>query len=682
VQRQCGKIVLGCLFGLCAAIYADEGMWLFNQLPMERLRDRHNFEPTDEWIEHLRLASVRFGRGGSASFVSSKGLVITNHHVGARTLQKLSTLEHNYYHDGFHARSHADEIPAPDLELFQLVSIEDVTELVAKAVEPEMTAAEAAAARRAAIARIESESLETTKLRSDVITLYGGGRYHLYRYRRFTDVRLVWSPEMATAFFGGDADNFEYPRYCLDVCLFRAYENEKPAEIEHFFRVNDAAPTANQLVFVPGNPYRTERILTTAALKFERDKALPNRLDYLRRREILLQQYSLDGDEQKRRASGQLFGTQNGRKRSMGALQGLQDPEFFALRERVEDELRDAVRNHPDLKANSVAWDKIADVQRRQEGLLGQYASFHSQLYTIAETLVVKAIEDEKENEERLPEYRASGRHSLLKRLFSPAPIYDDLELASLADSLAKHVEEHGADDPFVQQILDGKSPRHRAAELIANTKLADVAVRKKLAEGDRQTLLDSDDSMLQLAWLMQDEWRRLRTARDELKEIERQAYAQIADALFTVYGESAYPDATGTLRLAFGTIKGYDEEGKTIPAFTTIGDAFADEDRHSAETPWKLPASWHAVREKIDLSTPLNFVSTPDITGGNSGSPVLNREGELVGLIFDGNIQSLTQGYLYREEPARAVSVHIAAVLELLREAYDADHLADELGR
>jgi hypothetical protein len=674
--------MLGCLFGLCATIYADEGMWLFSHVPTEQLKVRYEFEPTDDWIEHVRLASVRFGRGGSASFVSSNGLVITNHHVGARTLQKLSTQKHNYYHDGFHARTRAEEIPAPDLELFQLVSIEDVTERVTATVERDMTTTEAAAARRAVIARIESESLKTTNLRSDVITLYGGGRFHLYRYRRFSDVRLVWSPEMATAFFGGDADNFEYPRYCLDVCLFRAYEDDKPAKIEHFFRVNDAVPKAEQLVFVSGNPYRTERILTTAALRFERDKALPNRLDYLRRREILLQQYSLGGDEQKRRASGPLFGTQNGRKRAMGALGGLQDPEFFALREKVESELRDRVHRRPDLTEACGAWDKIAETLRQQEEMLGQYASFHSQLYTIAETLVVKSIEDEKENEERLPEYRTSGRQSLLKRLFSPAPIYDDLERASLADSLAKHVEEHGADDPFVRQILDGKSPRRRAAELIAGTKLGDVAERRKLAELDRQVLIDSDDPMIQLAWLMQEEWRRLRTARDELEEIERQAYARIADAMFTVYGDSTYPDATGTLRLAFGTIRGYDEDGALVPAYTTIGDAFTDEARHSAEPPWRLPPSWQAAREEIEMATPLNFVSTPDITGGNSGSPVLNRDGELIGLIFDGNLQSLTQGYLYREEPARAVSVHIAAVLELLRNAYDAEHLAEELGR
>ncbi|MCA9262622.1 MAG: S46 family peptidase, partial [Planctomycetales bacterium] len=644
---------------------ADEGMWLYNDLPSSHLRESYGFSPSEEWANHVMLSSVRFNVGGSASFVSSMGLVLTNHHVGADTLHKLSSAEHNYYEDGFYARSVDEEIQAPDLELNQLVSIEDVTERVNAAVDAGMNAADAFVARRAVMSTIEKESLDATGFRSDVVTLYGGAKYHLYRYKKYTDVRLVWAPEAAIAFFGGDADNFEYPRYCLDVCIFRVYEDGKPARIEHYLKMSKNGAADGELVFVSGNPGRTQRIFTMAALKYERDHYLPYVMSYLHRREILFQQFGLLGEEQERRARDELFGIQNSRKARGGMLQGLQNPNVMQAKAEAEQALRAKVQNDADLRKYVSAWETIASVQERKKELLGQTSGFSSQLFGIANTLVFMAAEDQKPNSERLREYTESARESLHQQLFSTAPIYLDLEQAKLSDSIALFVERRGGDHPLVQSVLAGKSPEARAAELLAKTQLVNVDVRRKLAEGGQSAIDNCDDPLVQLAQLMEPEARRLREIDEELAELERQAYAQITDAQFAVQGTDTYPDATFTLRLAFGPVRGYQEAGQSIPAWTTIGGAFEHEQTHGGKAPWKLPKSWHAAKSSLDASVPFNFVSTADIIGGNSGSPVFNREAELVGVIFDGNIQSLTSDYFYSDEVARAVSVHSSGVLE-----------------
>ena len=662
-------------------VRADEGMWLFNDLPKAQLASKYGFEPSDDWARHVMLSCVRFNSGGSASFVSSNGLVLTNHHVASDTLQKLSTPTANYVEDGFLAKSPADEIKAPDLELNQLVSIEDVTRRVNGAVKGDMSTAEAFRARRAAMAEIEKESLETTKLRSDVITLYGGAQYHLYRYKKYTDVRLVWAPETKAAFFGGDPDNFEYPRYCLDVALLRVYEDDKPAKVEHFLKFSKDGASEGELVFVAGNPGRTQRIFTVAALKYLRDKRLPYVLDILRRAEILLQQFSYEGKEQERRARDELFGVQNSRKAVTGMLQGLQNPLFIRQKQKQERQLLAKLRADVQSNKNATAWDTIAEVQARRAELLGQSATFRSRPYRIAEQLVLMAAEDQKPSADRLREYRDSARESLQQQLFSPAPMYDDLETTKLADQLAQFVERRGGDDELVAKVLDGQSPRDRASALIRGTKIQDVETRRTLASGGIAAINASSDPLIRLARMLESEYRRLREISDELEELERQAYAKITEATIATQGTSNYPDATFTLRLAFGTVKGYVEDGKDVRSWTTMGGAFQHETAHGAEGDWVLPESWQDNQKRIDLATPLNFVCTADIIGGNSGSPVINRKAELVGVIFDGNIQSLTSDYMYSDEVARAISVHSNAIREALRNIYDAEALADELG-
>lgn len=661
---------------------ADEGMWLFNDLPVELLKQRHGFEPSAAWSEHLMRASVRFNSGGSGSFISSSGLVLTNHHVGADTLHKLSTADRNLMEDGFLAGAADAELKAPDLELSQLISIRDVTDEVQAAVSAGTSTAAAATARRAVIARLEKSATETGRLRGQVVTLYGGARYHLYQYRLYSDVRLVWAPETAIAFFGGDADNFEYPRYCLDACIFRVWEDGQPATTPDFLRWSADGPQENDVVFVSGNPARTSRIQTVAALSHQRDHALPATLDRLRRYEILLQQYGLRGTEQARRARDELFSIQNSRKARLGMLAGLQDPRVMQIKTTAEQELLQAVRQDPELRQLAGAWDKVAATASERAQHSSGIPSIRSTLLRRALQLLQLAEEDQKPDEERLPEFSDASRASLEQQLFSDAPIYADLEQVLLAEWISELLEARGADDPLCIEVLGGLSGAERAAAAISSSRLSDPAVRRELASSGLQALQQSADPLLKIAALLNPEIRRDRESEDALAEQDRQAYAAIAEAGFAVRGTSVYPDATFTLRLSFGPVSGYEQNGESIPAWTTIGGAWKHQQQHAGQTDYSLPASWQQAHDKLNLQTPFNFVCTADIIGGNSGSPVVNREGELVGLIFDGNIQSLPGNYIYTDRQARAVSVHSSAIREALRVVYRANRIVEELGR
>ncbi|TWT68186.1 Peptidase S46 [Crateriforma conspicua] len=672
----------GALGGTAVTLYGDEGMYLFNDLPKETLKSRHDFEITQAWADHLRLSSVRFNSGGSGSFVSSDGLVLTNHHVASDTLHKLSTPERNLIDDGFTARSIDEELKAPDLELNQLHSIENVTDRVNAAVDDDADPETAFKQRRAIIATIENESFESTGFRSDVITLFGGAQYHLYRYKKYTDVRLVWAPETAAAFFGGDADNFEYPRYNLDATLMRVYEDGKPAKLEHFLAWNDQPLQGGELVFVSGNPGRTQRIYTVDALRYLRDDRLPYVLDYLRRKEILMQQFSLNGAEAKRRGRDELFGIQNARKAYTGMLAGLQNPQTFAAKKGREDKLLAAIADDASLAPLADAWQDVAKLQKEKADMLDQSVNLRSSLFSLAMNTVLLAEEDTKPNEQRLSEFTDAGRESLLQRLLSTAPIYDDLETVKLADELSRLIEVRGADDDLVVEILAGKGPRERAAEIVAGTRMNEVPYRKELVDGGRAVVLQSDDPMIQLARWLEPEYRRIREINEKIDERERQAYAKITEATTAVEGTGGYPDATFTLRLAFGTVNGYDEDGKWIEPTTDFAGAFTHAADHEGQEDFDLPSRWYDAKDRLDLSTQLNFVCTADIIGGNSGSPVVDRDGKLVGLIFDGNIQSLTADYLYSDEQARAVSVSAVGIREAIEKIYQAPDLAKSLGQ
>ena len=689
------KLALFAVFGLLPAIslHSDEGMWLFNNPPTKILQEKYHFQPTPEWLEHVQKSSVRFDNGGSGSFVSADGLVMTNHHVGAGCLQKLSTKENNFVAIGFEAKSSAEEPKCADLELNVLMSMEDVTARIEGAVQPGMDDAAAEKARRAEINKIEKESHDKTGLRSDVVTLYNGGQYQLYRYKQYTDVRLVFAPQQSIAFFGGDPDNFEYPRYDLDICFFRVYENDKPVHVEHYLKWSESGAAEGNLIFVSGHPGRTERGDTVANLLYQRDYAVPGTLNLLRRREVLLGNYSERNAENARRAEHDLFGIKNSRKALLGRLAGLQDPDIIGKKRVEEKELRDAVAKDPKLsQADGSGWDEVAAtlktlIQIRDEynlfaiGPQRSAQAFDSDLFDIAIKLVRLAEETQKPNGERLREYSDAALNSLKLQLFSDAPIYDDLEIVKLADSLGMLAEVMGEENQTVQMVLAGKSPQDRASELIRGTTLKDVAVRKRLADGGMKAIQESTDPMIQLARAIDPESRRIRqTFEQQVDEPQRQAYSKIANARFAVYGASIYPDATFTLRLAFGEAKGYSENGQKIPWATTLGGTYEHAAAHDNKDPFDLPKIWTDRKSQLNLSTPFDFVSTADIIGGNSGSPVINRQGELVGIIFDGNIQSLVLDYIYSDKQSRAVAVHSAGIVEALRKIYQANRLVTEL--
>ncbi len=668
--------------------FADEGMWTFNNVPRADIKKKYGFEVTDEWLNNVRLASVRFNNGGSGSFVSANGLVLTNYHIVEDFVTEVSTPEKDYAKQGFVAKARADEIKIPSLELNVLMSIEDVTARVNEGVKPGMSDAEALGARRTATAAIEGESTKNTGLRSDVVTLYQGGQYNLYRYKKYTDVRLVFVPEFQAAFFGGDPDNFNFPRFNIDMALVRVYENDQPVRADHYFKWSTAGPKEGSLVFVTGNPGSTSRLNTVAHLEELRDTSIPIVIRMLERMEATLKKYMAMGEEQTRQSQNELNSVQNSLKVYRGRLEGLKDAQLLARKSKDEAALRKSVAADPERqKMYGGAWDAIAAAHKaypsyvKERRIFDQGSGFNTAYFTLARALVRLATENEKPNAERLPEYTDARRASLELALYSPAPIHDDFEKLKLADSLAFMVELVGADNPLAKQILDGKSPEARASEIIAGTKLKDVAYRKQLAAGGKKAIEESTDPMIVIARTIDAKARELRKRYEsEVIGVERANYAKIARALFDTEGTKLYPDATFTPRLSYGTVKGYMENGKKVAPFTTLGGLYARGDHFKHQFPYVLPQRWMDKKSSIDMNTPFNFVSTNDIIGGNSGSPTINQNGELVGLIFDGNIQSLVGDYIYDESVNRAISVDSRGMLEILRKVFDANHIASEL--
>ncbi|MBA3715869.1 MAG: S46 family peptidase [Pyrinomonadaceae bacterium] len=669
-------------------VRADEGMWPFNNVPKAEIKRRYGFDVTDAWLKKVQMASVRFNSGGSGSFVSPDGLVMTNHHIASDTLAKLSTPQKDLVKEGFYAHTRAEEAKAPDLELNVLVDFEDVTARVNAAVKEDMSAADANAARRGVISTISEESTKATGLRSDVVTLYQGGQYNLYRYKKYTDVRLVFAPEFQIAFFGGDPDNFTFPRYCLDLALFRVYENDQPVKIENYFKWSSAGSKDGDLVFVSGHPGSTQRLNTVTHLEYLRDNGQPMLLNYLKRQRTMLNKYGAQSEEKARNAQEDLLGVENALKAYTGQQEGLQDKALMAKKRAAEESLRAVVtRDAKKQKEYGDAWDAVAKSRRalpayeNERRFLESGWGFNSKLFDIARTLVRLVEEDQKPNGERLPEYNSSARESLELDLYSPAPIYEDFETFKLADSLAFMRDELGANNPTVQKVLAGKTPEARAAKLVQGTKLKDINYRKQLVAGGAKAVSESTDPMIVLARAIDKEARAVRKRfEDEVAGVERDAYSKIARALFDTEGTKLYPDATFTLRLSYGAVKGYKEDSKQVAPYTDYAGLYRHAAEHGNKFPYQLPQRWTDAKSTLDLRTPFNFVTTNDIIGGNSGSPIINRNAEIVGLVFDGNIQSLVGNFIYDETQNRTVAVDSRGMVEALRKVYKANEIADEL--
>lgn len=680
-----------CVTGLVLAlaftasiVSADEGMWTFDNLPAKQLREKYNFVASKEWLEHLQLASVRLADGGSGSFVSPDGLLLTNHHVARGQLQKNSTPEHDYIKDGFYAHNREQEIKSPDLEVAVLISTENVTDRIERQIKNITDEKQQFKARKAATAEIEQESQKKTGLQSEVVTLYSGGEYWLYRYKRYTDVRIVFAPEQQAAFFGGDPDNFTYPRYDIDFALFRVYENGKPIHTDNYLKWKSQGAGDGELVFVSGNPGTTRRLATVAQITFDRDVADPLALEVIKNRIDTLEQYSRRGPEQARQAASEIFGLQNSQKAIKGERDALLNKQTFSKKEKEESDFRSLVMSNPQWKQQfGGAWDAIAGAEGKYQSRIKLYVfrALDSRLAQFAEAIVEYVAEIKKPAGERLPAFQEARLDSLRLQLFSPAPVYPEFEKVKLAGSFRLDLRELGNDDPLLKVVLDGKTPEEAAAALVDGSKLSDPAVRKQLIEGGEKAVAASDDPMIVLARKLDPTRREMIKWREEnVTSVVEHAGEQLGKARFLAYGKSTYPDATFTLRLSYGQVKSYPMNGTIAPSKTTFYGLYDRAASFDDRGPFVLPPRYDRARDKLTLPTPLDFVSTDDIIGGNSGSPVVNRDGELVGLIFDGNIESLAGDYIYDETVNRAVAVHSAAIPEVLTKLYDVGPLLKEL--
>jgi len=680
--------VLAALLALALVLpaAADEGMWLFNMPPKDILLKKYGFTVTPELMDHLRLASISFG-GASGSFVSPDGLVLTNHHVGRGAVQNLSTKDRDLMKMGFYARTRAEELKVPGMELRVLYGIEDVTDKVTGAEKPGMSPAEAADARQKVIAALENETTETSGLRGVVVTLYSGGMYHLYKYKLHNDVRLVFAPEYLIAFFGGDPDNFTYPRYDLDITLFRIYENGQPFKSAHYIKWSTAGVREGDLVLCSGHPGSTGRLLTMGQLEFLRDTSYPFSIANLKRRQAYMRAYAAKGEEEARIANRNLFGIENSLKATIGYQSGLLDKALMEKKLREEQVLRAEVRKDANLeKVFGSAWDEIAEAEKAYASFFKPLTffdranGFYTTYFTMARNIVRLAMEKPKPNADRLREFRDASLPSVERGILSPTPIYDEFEILKLADSLAQ-LKEELPEMQEVKWILGGRSPQDVARELVTGTKLKDVEHRKKLVAGGLEAVYQCGDPMIKLALLVDPVSRGLRAKYEkQVEAVETRNGTRIAAAMFKLRGTSIPPDATGTLRLSFGAVKGYVEDGQKIPFQTTFAGLYDKSAKAGNKDPYELPESFLKKRAAVRLSTPINFVSTADSIGGNSGSPLVNRKGEFVGVLFDGNIQSLPTRFVYDDRISRSVMVHAQGIVEALLKIYGAKPLVDEL--
>jgi hypothetical protein len=675
------------LLALCAAstsARADEGMWTFNGFPKARLEKQHGVKVTDAWLDHVRLSSVRLAQGCSGSFVSPGGLVMTNHHCARSCVQELSTAEKDLIALGFHARTAADELGCPELEVNQLVEITDVTARMKKATAG-LDGQRFKDAQKAETGRIEGECQTSPALRCNVVTLYHGGRYDLYRYRRYQDVRLVFAPEEAIAFFGGDPDNFMFPRWDLDVSFVRVYEGGKPLQTRDFLAWNAAGPREGDVVFVSGHPGGTDRLLTVAELEYQRDIELPETIQRYSELRGALTEFQVRGAEQKRVSTDLLFGVENSLKARRGAREALVDRQFFAQKVAAEAAFKKKLAG--DRETGPAALQAFAAIQQAEDlqrnvrfdvAYVSGASGFLTDYFRIARILVRGGDERPRPNEERLEEFQDANLPAVTLALFSPAPINDEFEIFKLTWSLTKLREMLGPDHPFARKVLGQESPAELARRLVTGTRLKDVAVRKQLWEGGKAAVAASQDPMILLVRSIDPDARAVRKMYEsEIESVRKKGSEAIAQARFAVEGTSAYPDATFTLRLTFGVVKGWTEGKKVIPAFTTLAGAF---ERHTGRDPFALPRSWLDAKARLDLRTLFNFAATTDIIGGNSGSPVIDRDGRAVGLVFDGNIWSLGGDYGFDERLNRTVAVDAAGLTEALDKIYGAKRLLEEL--
>ena len=657
-------------------------MWTFDAPPLDYWKTRYNFTPTPQWLEHVRLASVRLPNC-SASFVSSQGLVMSNHHCARTCISAVSPADTNYQTTGFVAPSQREEKKCAGLYVDQLQSMQDVTARV----RGKVTATGAAARvqqRDAEIQAIQTECTQSSGLICQVVSMYQGGMYSLYRYKRFSDIRLVMAPEEAISFFGGDPDNFTYPRYDLDLSLLRVYENDAPYKPKDFFKWSAQGPSENELVFVTGNPGSTGRLLTVAQMDYLRDVTYPGQLAALARQIRAFKALSAQSEENKRTYENAVFSAENSQKAITGYLAGLQDSSIMARKRAFERDLRTRVANDPKLRAEyAAAWGQVEGAQR-ELGTMGKQLRYYplsgSTLLNYAAAIAQLPTQAALPDSARLPGFRGNQLAQLRNALLNPAPVDLPLERLLIASWLQAAQQDLGARDPLVVAFLAGRTPDAAAEALVKGTTLADAQKRRALIEGGAAALAASTDPLIVAARTLAPTYAQLGARASRLNTTISANAEKVGQAQFAVYGTKLPPDATFTLRISDGVVKSYPMNGTIAPSKTSFYGLYGRSAEFDDKPPFQLPERWKQARSRLDLSTPLDFVSTNDIIGGNSGSPVINRNAEVVGLIFDGNIESLPNRFIFTDQVARSVSVHSRAIPEALRNVYNAAWIANEL--
>lgn len=675
--------ILLIILSFSIALQADEGMWTFDNFPSSKVAKEYGFNPSQAWLDHVRLASLRIAGGCSASFISPYGLVMTNHHCVVECLQQLSSARDDLSQKGYIAKTQAEERKCPDFELDQLVKITDVTTDVHSALSGK-TGHDANKALDAKRAELQQSCGTDKSFRCDLVSLYHGGIYKLYRYKRYNDVRLVFAPEFSVAQFGGDPDNFNFPRFDFDVSLVRAYENDKPLSSPEYLHWSPNGTKDGDLVFVSGNPGGTSRELTMSQLAFLRDTIFPFRIPEISELRGQLEEFITHGPEQSREASDDLFFLENTFKVYYGRQAALLDPQFMAQKQQAEDSLRNSAAKDPKLAGDLAAWKEIAEIQRVRKELYPRYMvtmgfARQSNLLSQAINLVRAAEERTKPNTERLPEYTDQALVNLQQEISAPIPIFKDLEKLNLALLFSQMRRDLGVDDPFVQKVLGKDSPEQLAERLVNGTQLNDPKVRESLYQGGQSAIASSQDPVIRFVAGIDPDLLAIRKEYEAKVDAPTRAAAErIAKARFAIYGTTIYPDATFTARLSFGAVKGFqDAQGKFVTPYTTIGGLFQ---RATGAPPFDLPQSWLDAKSSLDLSTPMNLSTTNDIIGGNSGSPLIDQNANVVGLIFDGNIFSLGGDYGFDAAKNRAVAVDSRALLEGMKKVYHLDRIVSEI--
>ena len=658
-------------------------MWTFDAPPLDYWKRTYNFAPDQRWLDHVRLASVRLPNC-SASFVSSNGLVMTNHHCGRDCTAGVSPRDSNYIETGFAAGTLADEKKCPGLYVDQLMSIEQVTDRVRAGITG-TTPAEQTAQRTATIGRIQSECTQSTGLTCQVVTLYQGGMYSLYRYKRYNDVRLVMAPEGQIAFYGGDPDNFTFPRYDLDLTLLRVYDNNQPFKPTDYLKWSANGATDGEPIFVVGNPGSTGRLNTAAQMEFLRDVQYPANLGGYKRLLDVYSQLAKTDTSSIRRYQNDVFGIANSQKAVAGYRTGLVDTARAAQKRAFENEFRARVNADPTLRARyGGTWDAIAAAQRQLATFNPQlrYEGFGggSTLLGTAAQIVRVASESGKPDAQRLAPYRGANLEAIKQSLIGPRNIDPAFERLAIAAQLRAAQQELPANDAFLGLALAGRTPEAAADALVTGTKLTDPAVRRALVEGGPAAVAASNDPLIVFARAIDPLNRGFVARADSLNAIIATNAEAIGRALFATYGTALPPDATFTLRISDGVVRGYPMNGTLAPYKTTFFGLYERAASFDNKEPFNLPPRWAARHDRLNMAVPFNFVSTNDIIGGNSGSPVINRNAEVVGLVFDENIEALPNRFLFDAESARTVSVHSAGIVEAVRKMYDGARIADEL--